>query len=262
MNTRPMPEDLAQHFRSFAAYLQSGETDHLSRVFPGADEISAAAVYRNGFLRGSIEALRNSYPVVEQLVGDEYFDLLAENYVTRYPPQQATLVNYGKSFPQFLEQQLEQHGLAYLPDFARLDQAWLRAYFAEDSTILSEDNIEQWQQAGNDIENLVATLPASAELLTLEHGIRTTWLTLKSNKTLAGNTRIDAREEHLLLWRDVEHQIRVRELNRAELAFLQTLGKNSTLAQAAVSALELDAGFPIIEFFSELLETDVLAVNV
>ena len=261
MISNATPDSLERYFQSFAGYLQSGERNHLSSVFPDADTLSAAAVYRNGFLRGCTEALRSSYPVVDALVGSEYFDHLSEAYIKRHPPRHCTLVDYGEHYPEFLEQQLEQHGLAYLPDFARLDQAWLHAYFAGDARLLREDDIEQWQRAGKAIEQLAACLPASAEMLTLGHCISSTWLQMKSLETPAENTRIEASAEHLLIWRDAQNQVRVRVLNPAEWAFLQPLSGGATLAIAAASALAQDEAFPIIEFFSELLASDLLAVN-
>ena len=258
IKTSATPEGTEKYFKSFSAYLQSGKTQHLSAVFPDARDLSAAAVYRNGFLRGCTEALRASYPVIEALVGEDYFNFLADSYIAAHPPQSSTFIEYGKCLPEFLEQQLAQHQLAYLPDFARLDKAWLRAYFAQDSNLLSEQDIEQWQNKGNAIESLATCLPESAALLTLQHTVSAAWLSLKSAETLPENTRIEPLSEHLLIWRDSVDQVRIRVLQAAELAFLRELSGGNTLARAAQSALELDKAFPIIDYFSELLDTDVL----
>jgi len=221
MKISATPEGTEQYFQAFAAYLQSGKTRHLSAVFPDAKDLSAAAVYRNGFLRGCTEALRASYPAVEALVGEDYFNFLADAYIAAHPPQSSTFIEYGEYLPQFLEQQLAQHQLTYLADFARLDKAWLRAYFAQDSNLLSEQDIEQWQNAGNAIENLATCLPESAQLLTLKHTVSGAWLNLKSAETLPENTRIQPLNETLLVWRDSADQVRIRVLQATELAFFR-----------------------------------------
>lgn len=261
MKISATPESTKKYFQSFSAYLQSGKTQYLSAVFPDAQDLSAAAVYRNGFLRSCTEALRASYPVVETLVGEDYFNFLADAYIAAHPPKSSTFIEYGERLPEFLEKQLAQHQLTYLADFARLDKAWLHAYFAQDSNLLSEQDIEQWQNAGNAIENLATCLPESAELLTLKHAVSGAWLSLKSAEMLPENTQIEPLNENLLVWRDSADQVRVRVLQTAELAFLRELSGGNTLARAAKSALALDAAFPIIDYFSELLDTDILAIN-
>jgi hypothetical protein len=262
MMTNAAPESGKDYFESFAAYLQSGDTRHLTMLFPQAENHAVAVVYRNGFLRASIDALRNSYPVVVLLVGDEYFDFLAKTYVGQHPPKRGTFIGYGEYFPEFLQQNIEQHKLGYLADFARLDQAWLHAYFARDSRLLCKQDIELWQNAGHAIENLSPCFPESVQLITLQHQVCETWLVLKSADSLPDNTRIEAQIEHLLVWRDAADQVRVRALQVAERAFILTLQiGTTTIAQAAGCALELDNTFPILNFFSELLDTDLLAVK-
>jgi len=255
------PEPIDHYFESFSAYLRSGEIKHLSSVFPGASDFSVAAVYRNGFLRASIEALRASYPVVDALVGKEYFDYLANSYVDKHPPHQSTFIGYGLNFPGHIRDTLPQHQLAYLADFAELDKAWLHAYFANDSALLSEQDIEHWKDADNDIDTLAACLPASARLLTMNHQVSEFWRLLKAQQTPPESTTIEAINQSLLVWRDTDDQIKVRELSAAEYAFLSVLAPGSTLGLAALSALHIDQDFPVVDFFSELLTNDGLAVQ-
>lgn len=255
------PDSTEDYFESFSAYLQSGDSRHLATVFPQAESYAAAMVYRNGFLRASMDALRSSYPVVVLLVGDEYFDFLAKAYVEQHPPQHGTFIAYGEYFPGFLQQQIEQHKLSYLADFSRLDQAWLHAYFAHDSKLLCEQDIELWQNAGHAVENLAPCLPESAQLITLQHQTCETWLILKSANSLPDNTRIESQIEHLLVWRDASDQINVRALQAAEHAFVLAIQTGTTIAQAAGCALEVDSKFPVLNFFSELLYADVMAIK-
>jgi len=256
-----MPEPGYAYYHDFAAYLRTGDIASLDTVFPQAKDLSVAAVYRNGFLRACIEALRASYPVVEMLVGEDYFSGLAHGYVAVHPPKESSFTVYGKQFPRYLQQQLEQHQLAYLADFARLDQAWMRAYFAGDSQLLNEDTVESWQQAGNDIGHLHCDLPKSAELLTLSFEVSTLWLKLKSASPPDAETPLNCAQQRLLIWRDALDQINVRVVNPAEYCFLATLAGGNTLIAAATAAIEQQGDFPVIDYFSELLNNDVLASN-
>ena len=249
------------YFRDFSAYLSSGDTSLLAQVFPQAEDLSVAAVYRNGFLRSCVEALRASFPVLESMVGKEYFDMLAKDYIAHHPPVRSTFIGYGERFPIFIRGRQDQHQRAYLYDFSCLDQAWMHAYFAEDSKLLNEQDIETWQHVGNDISALHASLPHSARLLTLDYAISELWLKLKSGAMPTAELHLDATRQRLLLWRDQQDQINLRVVNDAEYGFLAALLGGTTLLQAATAAIEIQPDFPVLNYFSELLNTDVLAVD-
>lgn len=247
------------YFQDFSAYLRSGDSDCLRSVFPQAQDLTAAAVYRNGFLRACVEALRASYPVVELLVGEGYFGMLAVGYIKIHPPVKSTFIGYGERFPQYLKNSLDEHQLPYLTEFAHLDRAWMAAYFAGDSHLLDEDTVEHWQQTGNDISAIRCELPKSAELLTLNYDVSSLWLRLKSGSKPSKNMQLTEVVQRLLIWRDKMDQINIRVLNPAEFSFLLSLAGGGKLIVAAASAIQLQADFPVIDFFSELLNTDVLA---
>lgn len=247
------------YFENFSAYLRSGESRYLDSVFPRAQDLTAAAVYRNGFLRSCVEALRASYPVVELLVGEDYFNMLAVGYIEIHPPVKTTFIGYGERFPAYLKNRLDEHQLPYLFEFAHLDRAWMAAYFAGDSNLLDEDQVEYWQMNGNDISAIHCKLPESAELLTLSYDVSSLWLKLKSESKLLENTPVTQVVQRLLIWRDKIDQINTRVVNPAEFSFLASLLGGNTLIAAATSAIQSQADFPVIDFFSELLNTDVLA---
>lgn len=86
-----------------------------------ADE--ALGLHRNTVLYGLSNALRLSFPTVDALVGEAFFDQAALAFIDEQPPAQACLTGYGADFPQFLERYAFAGDLAYLPDVARLDFA-------------------------------------------------------------------------------------------------------------------------------------------
>lgn len=261
MQEHKIPATADPYFKDFSAYLRSGDSACLNRVFPQAPDLKVAAVYRNGFLRSCVDALRASYPVVELLVGEDYFGKLAVGYIEMHPPRRSTFVGYGERFPLYLENRLNAHQLPYLSDFAVLDRAWIAAYFAQDSRLLDEEQLERWQQGGNDISEICCELPASAALLTLNYDISSLWLKLKSGSKPSNITRLNPVAQRLLIWRDKMDQINIRVLNTAEFSFLASLRGGSSLITAATSAIEQQSDFPVLGFFSELLDADVLASN-
>ena len=124
---------LDEYTTAFARYLRTGTVGALSDYCGENADPVRLRVYRNGFLRACVEALRAGYPSVERLVGEERFPALARPYVEAHPPRVASLVEYGEDFPRFVEDARDTHRLDYLAAFATLDRAWSEVWFAEDA---------------------------------------------------------------------------------------------------------------------------------
>jgi len=75
-------------------------------------------VYRNNWRSNLRNALRVTYPVVERLVGAEYFDWMADKFIDAQPSQSGNLDNYGAEFPEFVRNFPGVEALPYLADVA------------------------------------------------------------------------------------------------------------------------------------------------
>ena len=69
----------------------------------GADPASRFAVYRNNVQSSLINALADGYPVVAQLVGEEFFRAMAATFVQQQPPQSPLMGRYGEAFADFID---------------------------------------------------------------------------------------------------------------------------------------------------------------
>jgi len=92
------------------------------------------AIYRANMVASAEKALVAAYPVISQVVGDEFFHGLAREYQRRTPSTSGDLSTFGESFGQFLAKFEHTQSLPYLPDLARLEWAAHRAYGAADAT--------------------------------------------------------------------------------------------------------------------------------
>lgn len=126
-------ETLADFQRRFAAALLAE---------PGAVALDAVAVqpgfavYRNTVMRGAIDALAANFPTVLQLVGVEWFERAARDFVRSNLPREGSLAAYGEGFAEALKALTEADELPYLPGVARLDRAWTEAHLAADAQVL------------------------------------------------------------------------------------------------------------------------------
>jgi hypothetical protein len=89
------------------------------------------AVYRNNVAVGLIGALEARYPVSRRLAGDDLFRAMARASVRANKPRSPVMIAYGEDFPEFLAR---CDGIEpCLADVARLENAWVEAYHAEDA---------------------------------------------------------------------------------------------------------------------------------
>ncbi|MDF3831794.1 DNA-binding domain-containing protein [Cupriavidus basilensis] len=94
-------------------------------------------IYRNTAISVLSTALRLSYPAVQALVGEEFFEGAARLFLEASPPQSAWLDEYGSTFPDFLEQLPRAATLSYLPDTARLEWTINTVQHAPEATPLA-----------------------------------------------------------------------------------------------------------------------------
>ena len=81
------------------------------------------AVYRNNVLGALGTAMAGAFPAVRRMVGEDFFRVMARTYVLEIPPTSPVLLDYGKTFPEFIAGFEPAASLPYLPDVARLERA-------------------------------------------------------------------------------------------------------------------------------------------
>ena len=107
----------------------------------GSDPALRFAVYRNNVVVSLVAALADTFPVVRELVGADFFTAMARLYVAEQPPSSPVLAHYGDGFADWVGQFEPAAAVPYLADIARLERARVRAYHAADAPLLGADTI-------------------------------------------------------------------------------------------------------------------------
>jgi len=89
-------------------------------------------IYRNTCHSTLTNALALSFPAVRKLVGPEFFEGVAREFLSVHPPHCACLSDYGEEFPAFVAGHAQARTLPYLADVSRLEWAFTRALHAPD----------------------------------------------------------------------------------------------------------------------------------
>ena len=249
---------LEEYTGAFARYLRTGTVGALSRFCDSEADLSRLRVYRNGFLRACIDALRANYPTVERLVGEERFPALARSWVEAHPPCVATLVEYGDGFARHVDDTRATHGLDWLGSFAALDRAWTEAHFAADAT----ETVPKARDSGvpsdpDALMSLRGRLSHRVRLVSLEYRVLEVWSRLRRG-ALAQRTEVVPARQHVLVWRSGAEML-YRDLAPPEHAFVAGVAAGRSCGDAAAAALGIDAEFDLAAAFASLLHDRMLA---
>lgn len=100
-------------------------------------DIARFDVYRASFEANLCNALRDTYPVVNRLVGEDFFGQAARAYLRAHPSRCGDLHEYGAHFATFLAALDSLGDLPYLPDVARLEWLAHQAFHAANAEPLT-----------------------------------------------------------------------------------------------------------------------------
>jgi hypothetical protein len=214
-------------------------------------------VYRNNVVVSLVNALRARFPVIEKIVGEEFFAAMARLFVTAHPPRSPVLHHYGDEFPEFIEAFPPAADLIYLADVARLEAARTRAFHAADA---HPADPREWARLGP--EQLIRyrfALHPSMQIVCSRHPIVTIWA---MNSGEAGLRPIDDDGAEDALVTRPQHDVLMHRLPPGGARFLQALAAGRSLGEAAESAAagcgEFDAVANLTGAFSAGVLTQML----
>jgi putative DNA-binding protein len=230
-------------YRSLVAH-----DDDNAAVYIHADGLAAAerlSIYRNTFLGTLTNALRLSYPAVDRLVGPEFFEALAQQYIEAEPPRGAYLDEYGAGFPEFLERFPAATSVPYLPDVARLEWVVSRALHALDATPLDVAALHEVVEGDHDRARFVPH--PSLGLVRVNYPADTIWRAVLAQDDAALGTINPAKAPVWLLVQRLATGIDVKRLSEPAWRFTQALCAGWSLNAAVDFASDIDVASVLAE---------------
>lgn len=223
----------------FAAALLDADR-HPPAGLLAADTTERFSVYRNNVMHGLSRALAAGFPAIEAIVGEDFFSAMAAIYVRLSPPASPVLLDYGATLPDFLVQFEPADELPYLPDVARLELAYTRAFHAADAAPLPANRLNDI--AADRIGSVRIALHPSLQILCSAFPVADIWAMNTGRAPLGEIT--DWVGQDILLLRP-QYDVTVITLAPGEAEFLQHLQAGAALARAATAALDEAANFDL-----------------
>lgn len=254
---------LAQWQDRFYLSLFDQLTPELKNSFLTHSDVAATqrfAIYQNNVFYSLTTALGDLYPVIKQLVGDDFFTGTAGIYFRRHPPQQAAMVFLGENFAEFLRTFEHTAKMTYLADMAELELARHRAYHATDKTPLEADTVASI--APEVLATSSVELHPSLYCVSSADPIFTIW---QNNQEPDNNKQQNTPQETIQLG-EPQHILVVRptytvcmyHIDKSLFQFIQRLQYGDTLETAIDSMLNDHPTFDVGRGIQFILQTQLI----
>ncbi|TFW16486.1 MNIO family bufferin maturase [Duganella callida] len=247
--------ELAALQQQFAdALIDAGQTSAAVGRCKSAHADHRFALYRGNMTSTWVKTLSSAYPVVRELVGDEFLAGLARAYGRAIPADNPDLNRFGAGFADFLRSFEAAADLPYLPDMAALEWALHRAHYAPSTPALDAQRLASIAPDG--LEACRFALHPATCLLASEWAVVPLWLAHQPCGPAFPAEMAAA--SHGLVTRP-GWQPQLMALNAAQHAALAVLASGGTFGAALDAAFGRDENFDVAASLQLWLAQGVLA---
>jgi uncharacterized protein (UPF0276 family) len=227
-------------------------------VVDDGDATQRFAVYRNNVVVSLTDALALAFPVVQALVGDEFFRAMAGVFVRRQPPPSPVLATWGERFPAFVADFEPAASLPYLADVAALEHARSLALHAADAPAAGPADAAAWLADAAALPRLRVGLHPSARVLRLRHAAVSLWAAHQGHLDIADVDPMRAEAALVVRSRVGGDPVHVVPVDAPCAAFAEAIASGMALGAAASSTARAWPAFDLARSLALLLHHGAL----
>jgi hypothetical protein len=197
-------------------------------------------IYRNNIYSSMIMAVCETYPLIKQLLGENFFILAAKDYIDRYPSRSPDLNEYGEYFYHFISEFNHAKDFVYLSEVAKFEWACHEILSAGEHTPFDLNILRQTNP--DDYGNLHFSFHPACRIIRFRYPILDIIDLCKHERK--ENVDLDKGGVNLVLYRH-EKSVQILAVDDAEYIFLYTLLSNMPFADAVDEAMAINSQFDI-----------------
>ncbi|OIP21885.1 MAG: DUF2063 domain-containing protein [Comamonadaceae bacterium CG2_30_60_41] len=225
------------------------------KTWNNSDPATRYAVYRNNVVVSLIDALADTYPVVQQLVGEEFFRAMAKVFALANPPRSAVMAYYGQGLADFVASFPPAASVPYLADVARLEMAQVLAYHAADVLPLPNQALQSALTDPHQLEHLRLGLHPSVQVIASPFAVVSLWAAHQGTTSLS-TVDPDVAQTALVFRHALD--VNTLELRPGAGVFIGALQAGQTLMAAASQASEQATNFDLSGALALLLHWQLI----
>ncbi|MDP2823474.1 MAG: DNA-binding domain-containing protein [Sulfuritalea sp.] len=211
------------------------------------------AIYRNNVMVSLIDALADSFPVTQELVGADFFRGMARLFAQSHPPRSPVLALYGEGFAEFIEGFAPAAGLPYLADVARLEMLRVQAWHAADAEPIAEQEMARLLADAAALPRARFGLHPSLAVLRSPHAVVSLWAAHRTQDVAAALAQVAVEAAEVALVLRAGLGVEIVRIADGAAAFIQHLKHGVAFGAAAEQALAADAAFDLVATLGMLI---------
>jgi hypothetical protein len=242
----------------FAAALFDGAVTPIESaiVAAGIPESARIDIYRNNLREGFRNALALEFPVIERLVGEDYFRQLVGEFLGAHPSCCGDLHFVGAPFPMYLRARFSATEYAYLGDVADLEWAHEEVLVAEDAVPIAPQALAQFAPEHYPLLRFV--LHPATRLVSSPFPVVRIWMANQPDASTLESIDLRSGADRVLVRRG-RQEVEFHTLTAGELALIAALDRGFTLGPALDAALLAESSFDLSQGLSRALALGVFA---
>jgi hypothetical protein len=222
----------------------------------GIDRGLRLGIYRNHLHAGFCKALALEYPVIERLVGGEYFRGLALDFQAAHPSRAGNMQHIGAPFADFLRQRFGAGRYEYFGDVARLEWAYQEAQTAADAPAFDPAALRGIAAA--DYARLHFEFHPACRLVDSPYPVLNIWRANQPGADAGRAIDLASGAAKVLVHRSGQ-SVGFQILSSSEYSLLATLARGSNLGAAVDEAQRTDAAFDLGKALRRFVELGALS---
>lgn len=215
------------------------------------------SIYRDSTVGNIIGPMQLIYPVVEKLVGEQFFQAACKIYIQGHWPTSGNMDEYGEEFAAFLTDFPPASNLPYLADVATLE--WLH----HESALADVAQVCDWsalsQLSPEKLLVLQIHLAPSLRMFSSAFPVHTIWAMNQEGADEEITLDLSSSEAvHLMVVRK-GMKVDIYPITEGEVLFLQALQEGKTLGEALDILAEIDENISLESLLLKYLQAGVFS---
>ena len=206
------------------------------------ENIERIKIYQNNVLITLHDTLKNRYGAIYQLVGEDFFKHITNEYIKANKSNSGNLDDYGHNFAEFISAIPQLESYPYLKDVAKLEWALHNAYFAPNSPAINKEALSEIPPES--LDKIKFKIHPSRHLIASQYPIDKIWEISQENYDGSVDIDVNSGEANILVVRP-EYKINTIKIGKDEFKFLTSIANGDSLENAYEAAGAVNEDFDI-----------------
>lgn len=229
-------------------------SSRIDRIYRHYSVDVAIEIYRNNYRGNLHDMLAGAYPVIEQLVGKDFFRLLTRKFIEQHLSRGGNLHHYGAEMAHYIATFEPARTLAYLPDIAALEWACHCAYFADDAATLPIGRLAK--VSSRQYPDLILHTDPACRVVRSRYPITAIWYSHQPAAPSDFHIDLDCGSSNALVSRKNDVVV-VSELTQADAEWMHAIQAGTPLGNATAATQECYPNFDLQAALSNLASQGV-----